>query len=314
MAALLVAGSLLFSMFEGLPLFDSLYWTITVLTTVGFGDIVPRTAQGKLLYMGLVASGIAVYGYVVSNLFAALSEVRLKNVLASYLPGVESAMKLRGHVVILGWNRFAESAYQELEANGLTPVVVVEQEELARVLAREKLRVVHGELGSETTLREAGVEGCRAVLIFGNNMEKNLVSILRVRRLSEKAPIVVLSEKRELDDVYHQAGATHIVNAYDLTGRLAASWVFEPLAGDVLLDLAEARRDLDLVQVRSEVEETVGELERRGFASKIIVVQRGEKRFYTPGADFQLRRGDVLVLVGHREHLKNDVELVSGGS
>ena len=57
LSILLTVGSLLFSAFEQIDLFNSFYWTVTVLTTVGFGDIVPRTTMGKLIYIFLVFSG-----------------------------------------------------------------------------------------------------------------------------------------------------------------------------------------------------------------------------------------------------------------
>lgn len=40
--------------------FDALYFTLTTLTTVGFGDIVPVTAEGKLVVSGSILAGVAV--------------------------------------------------------------------------------------------------------------------------------------------------------------------------------------------------------------------------------------------------------------
>ena len=311
-AFLLALGSLLFSFFEGMDLFNSFYWTVTVLTTVGFGDIVPRTFMGKLLYMGLVVSGIALYGYVASSLVSSLSEARLKKILAAYFPGAGGGGRLSGHVVMLGWNRFAESAYRELEVNGQTPLAVVEGEELAKSLSRRGIRVLEGGVEDESTLKEAGVERCRAVLVLGEDVEKNLVSILRVRKLAGSILIIVLSGRKEFADVYREAGATAIVDAYDVTGRIVAGRVFEPLASEVLADMAEAERDLDLVQTECGVDLTLGELEAKGFTSKIILVERDGRRFYTPGSSFQLRRGDLVVMVGLRSHLPNDFKLISG--
>lgn len=40
--------------------FDALYFTLTTLTTVGFGDIVPVTPEGKLVVSGSILAGVAV--------------------------------------------------------------------------------------------------------------------------------------------------------------------------------------------------------------------------------------------------------------
>ncbi len=51
---------------------DALYWAFTTLTTVGFGDIVAVTTGGRILTMGLMASGIGVYGALAGLLAAYL--------------------------------------------------------------------------------------------------------------------------------------------------------------------------------------------------------------------------------------------------
>lgn len=45
----------------------SLYWCITTLATVGYGDIVPRTNPQILYSMVVILLGVGVYGYVVGN-------------------------------------------------------------------------------------------------------------------------------------------------------------------------------------------------------------------------------------------------------
>lgn len=41
---------------------DSIYWAMTTMTTVGYGDIVPMTIPGKIIAVTLMATGIAVFG------------------------------------------------------------------------------------------------------------------------------------------------------------------------------------------------------------------------------------------------------------
>lgn len=59
-------------------LFDSFYWTITVISTVGFGDITPHTQMGKLLFILDAVSGINVYIYLITSWQATLVEERLE--------------------------------------------------------------------------------------------------------------------------------------------------------------------------------------------------------------------------------------------
>lgn len=45
----------------------SLYWAVTTLTTVGYGDITPQTNIGRLYTMGVMIIGVASYGVIIGN-------------------------------------------------------------------------------------------------------------------------------------------------------------------------------------------------------------------------------------------------------
>ncbi len=46
---------------------DSLWWAIVTITTVGYGDIVPQSAGGRIVAVLAMVFGIAVYSLVIAN-------------------------------------------------------------------------------------------------------------------------------------------------------------------------------------------------------------------------------------------------------
>jgi voltage-gated potassium channel len=46
---------------------DGLYWTVTTLSTVGFGDITPETSTQKVFAIGVMLLGIGFYGFIIGN-------------------------------------------------------------------------------------------------------------------------------------------------------------------------------------------------------------------------------------------------------
>jgi voltage-gated potassium channel len=53
----------------------ALYWTITTLTTVGYGDLTPET-DGQIAYtMMVMLLGVGVYGYVIGNVASLLANI-----------------------------------------------------------------------------------------------------------------------------------------------------------------------------------------------------------------------------------------------
>ncbi|MET7703198.1 ion channel [Streptomyces sp. NPDC005485] len=54
---------------------DSLWWTCSTLTTVGYGDVVPVTPLGRVIAVGLMACGVALLGAVTGSFSAWLLQV-----------------------------------------------------------------------------------------------------------------------------------------------------------------------------------------------------------------------------------------------
>ncbi len=53
----------------------ALYWTVTTLTTVGYGDIVPQTNGQTIYTMVIMILGVGVYGYVIGNVSSLLANM-----------------------------------------------------------------------------------------------------------------------------------------------------------------------------------------------------------------------------------------------
>ena len=60
--SLLVSGTVFFTLVEGWSVLDSFYFSVTTLTTVGFGDPAPATAAGKIFTILYIFVGLGVIG------------------------------------------------------------------------------------------------------------------------------------------------------------------------------------------------------------------------------------------------------------
>jgi voltage-gated potassium channel len=57
---LLLTGTVFYSLVEGWSVIDALYFCVTTLATVGFGDFAPQTDVGKIFTIVYILAGISV--------------------------------------------------------------------------------------------------------------------------------------------------------------------------------------------------------------------------------------------------------------
>ena len=63
----LLTGTIFYSLQEGWTLIDAFYFSVTTLTTVGFGDPAPTTPVGKLFTVGYILSGLGLIAAFINS-------------------------------------------------------------------------------------------------------------------------------------------------------------------------------------------------------------------------------------------------------
>ncbi len=64
----LVAGAEAFSSVEKISIGNGIYWAVSTMTTVGYGDITPRTTTGKAVASVMMLVGVGVFAMVTGAL------------------------------------------------------------------------------------------------------------------------------------------------------------------------------------------------------------------------------------------------------
>ncbi|WP_214829526.1 ion channel [Exiguobacterium algae] len=142
--------------------FDSFWWTMTTLTTVGYGDFYPTTVAGRWLGIFLFMFGIGVIGTLIGRLVEVGSTYkRLKR---------EGKLVYRGegHYVYIGWSPKTKKAIDEvLMHEPKTKIVLIDQLK-EEPYVHENIHFVSGDASDEAVLLQANILKARRVAIFAD--------------------------------------------------------------------------------------------------------------------------------------------------
>ena len=67
LAVLVFVGTVGFMMIEGVSLLDAFYFVVVTMATVGYGDVHPLTAGGKVFTLFIIVMGVGTFLGVIAN-------------------------------------------------------------------------------------------------------------------------------------------------------------------------------------------------------------------------------------------------------
>jgi voltage-gated potassium channel len=196
---------------------DAVYFSVVTASTVGYGDIVPRTAVARLFGISALVVGTASFAIALGVLLTPAIEARLVKALGKM---TQSELDLLDdHVLVLGHGDLTEAVVQELQ--GKTPfLVVVRDDDRARALGERGLDTLTGDASDEATLQRAHIEAARAVVAAPNDDAADALAILTARHLAPEVHIVAAATQRENVDKLRRAGADTVISPASIGGHL----------------------------------------------------------------------------------------------
>ena len=283
---------------------DAFYFTFITLTTVGYGDITPKTELGRIVVMLTVAGGVGLF-----SLFTAILSSGFIEYFERIRRGMVEFKTLKNHIVICGWNETGRYIIKEIRENPKLfkkHIIVVTENESENIPKECFLKV--GDPTKEDTLLGVNVEAADMVIILAEKKElldedtidarSSLIALL-VRSLAPKNYIIAEFLKEENARAAQKRHlANKIIIAGEYLGKLIGKSVIQPESLEVLEELLE-EIDLriipfgELSEKPMKVEEI---LKRLGFL-KIIGVFKGRKLVLSPPLTLTVYPEDRLILL-----------------
>jgi len=316
---LAAAGTIGYQYVEGWTLLESLYMTVITLSTVGFREVQPLSAAGRVFTMFLILGGVFTYFYGALEVIRAIVSGEVRGAIGRQRME-RSLAGLNNHLIVCGYGRMGRLVCEEFSALGL-PFVAVEREpaRLGDFHLPHGLALT-GDATTDETLRQAGVERARALVTVVASDADNLFITMSARFINDKLFIVARAENEGAEKKLLRAGASRVISPYKTGGHRIAMAVVRPAVLD-FIEVATRSAHLDLQIEEVEIAPASGlagaslidSRIRQNLGIIIVAIKKsGGRMVFNPESDVVLEAGDILITLGKRDQLDRLEALARG--
>ncbi len=312
-----VSGVLIYVMEANHPnsqittLFEAFYWSLVTISTVGFGDLVPKTEGGQVVAMFIIISGIAVLSFSTSIIVSAFTE-RMDDIVENKL--IENISALRKFYLICGYTKTAQQVAAKLRRHGKNIVVLDNNVDRVKLATSHHIRAVVGDPGALASYAKLGIDfkkQVHAVLCLEYDDVSNVYAALTIRSMNKEVMLLSLLINQSNRKKLSLAGVNEVVYSQELVGMVAKEFSGMPVAFEAIHALRSEQSDVLTEEIV--IDEyigaqyrNVGDLcaERYRIILMGISPANGDAFLFNPKSHEPVGTGDILLVIGSNVLIK----------
>ena len=206
--------------------------------------------------------------------------------------------------VVIGCGRFGASVARTLYGLGNEVMVIDSSEDVIREVSEESTYAVCADAMDEKVLDDLGLANFdAAVIAIGSDIQASIMATLVAKELGIKK-IIAKAQSEMHKKVLDKIGADKVIfPERDMGIRVAHN-----LTSTNILDFIEVSPDYNIIELTALKEwedKTLAELKLSNkHKLNVMAIKRGDKVIVPPNGEDQIKKGDILVVIGNTEDIK----------
>jgi len=306
-----IAGTLGYRFIEGWSFLDSLYMTITTITTVGYSEVHPLSTAGRIFGIFLILCGVGTAFYILTSLVQYMLEGEL-GIRIGRQRMEAKIRKLNNHFILCGYGRVGQAIANILKQQEAKLVVIDRDRESINKAQEAGFLTIHSDATKDESLKQARIDSARGIIIALGDDASNIYTTLTAQELNAKLPIVARANNEEAQRKLRQAGADRIVAPEAIGGARMARLALRPQAVEFIETVLFGREKQLLVEEIEAAEgsplvgSTVKEIEEQFTGIRILALkEKNGVLIPNPGQHATVSNESSLTAFGTIEQLRS---------
>lgn len=287
-------------------LFDGIWWAIITTSTVGYGDFVPLTFEGRVIAIVLILVGA---GFLSTYFIMLATETVMSQ--NAYLEG-RTAFKGKDHVIIIGWNERTREVINQLTSlQSQCDIILVDETLQKNPYNNNHIHFVRGTPFRDVILKKVMLHKATIAIITADQNKDEITadmnSVLTLLAIKGNHPdlytVVEILQKDQVANA-ERAGADEVIQTNMQTSYVMMNSIISQGMSKTILKLLNHLKgnNLRLIPVSEEhINESFHSLSTYLLKNNIILlgIKKGEITTVNPPLTTMIEETDELLVISN---------------